>query len=677
LEALEASKQLAYEATEQPAAEVVDDDQIYEGDELFSESIVSATTDLITAISDQNAARTRGDVDGPLSRPVSRLAEARDQLVEAEAAASRERAEEIELRWQNKRNWCAIRVQSIFRGFRARWMFIILKAQRAEELIAERKRRYHETRIQRGHRYVGEPRGAAMSPWPTSRPSSPVGFATRRFRTRIGAGDDAMENSLPTPWGYVSRVSGALTGLTAVLKENEDRQREEESDEEEVDTVSLAFDTTKLLAELKEQKDEEVSPMMSPAKSQGEPVPTLEEEDDLDLLVMATNQPAKAKKKQRQAQPRPPAEKGPSKYKALAKASATQAAGIASRSPGKPSPQPAEPEIEPPALSSTPTPGPRSADETLPEEVNYALPDVEVTSETSSHGPLWCKHEGQPTSPTCFNEFRRAIESLRNAVQETFADTGPAPPQKGQEVKDLVQKEYLEACSVWHVKPNSKVLATIAHAKVLFTDCDVLKPFTTAYDFSGAHLGDRGAICVLLAMARDVSCSNLSLHKCALHNASAPLIAEFLKLHPSLVQIDLSSNAFSFHAGQLFLQALGKRERPRGSLHDLAAATVCVNLGDTALSTKVQHTSTAPCGILWGKHGRLAPSEYGKLIDELKDTRRVRYDHIDHFDEVSTTAMTLSQNRAFGPKLSEQVRNARGYQSSPKAKGTMVRQTCA
>merc|ERR1719161_1452401 len=124
----------------------------------------------------------------------------------------------------------------------------------------------------------------------------------------------------------------------------------------------------------------------------------------------------------------------------------------------------------------------------------------------------------------------------------------------------------------------------IQGAKVLSSDASPTRPFTTTYDFSGTHIGDRGVICVLLALARDVCCSFVSLEKCALHNACAPLIAEFLKLHPSLVQVDLYSNAFSFHAGELFLKALEKRQRPRGSLHDLSAATVCVNLGETSLS---------------------------------------------------------------------------------------------
>jgi hypothetical protein len=627
LDALEASKQLAYEATE-PAEETLEIEQDLEGDALlFSGSIVSATADLIAAISDQKAARPRGNVDGPESRPVSRLAEARDNLLDAEATAAKDRAEEIERMENNKRNRCATCIARIFRGFKARQQMMERRRQRDEELIAERVRRYHETRIPRSHRYVGVPR-ASLSPWPTSRPSSPGGFASRARSRRTVASpdpDELAQQQAQTHWKLISGVKNAQ-GINILLNtETERRTSQAEDSEEEEGVESMAFDTTKLLAELKQTEEEPTSPTVLPEV----------EEDDLDLLVAPTNQPVKKKKKERRTQPAT-SEKQPSKYKAMAKSKA----GVVKENISLKAPvHTAEPETEPPALSSTPTPG----QDAVEEEVEVASESSKVPSEVSSHGPLYLKNSESPLSPTCSTVYTRAVDALRSKVQEVFGNTTASPPDKAQDIKDLVEKAYLDACSEWHVKPNSKAVTRIRNAKALFTDANVMRPFITTYDFNGAHLGDRGVICVLLALAHDVCCSNVSLEKCGLHNASAPLIAEFLKLHPSLLQVDLFSNGFSFHAGQLFLRALAKRERPRGSLHDLAAATVCVNLGETALSTTAP--TGRPCGVLWGKHGRFAPSEYGKLIDELKGTHRVRYDHVNEFGELPPSP-TAAQKRA-------------------------------
>lgn len=290
--------------------------------------------------------------------------------------------------------------------------------------------------------------------------------------------------------------------------------------------------------------------------------------------------------------------------------------------------QAAEPETEPPALSGTPT----GKDAGRKDAKDAETEEVEVASEGgSSHGPLYLKTGDVPLFPPCTNIYQQAIDALRNTVENTFAYPGVI--DKAVDIREMVTNSYLHACSQWHVKPNSKAVATIQNSKIVFTDANPTRPFVCTYDFTGAHLGDRGVICVLMALARDVCCTNVSLEKCGLHNACAPLLAEFLKVHPSLVQVDLSSNGFSFHAGQLLLRALGKRERPRGSLHDLASFQVCVNLGETAL-TKPDFSMGTPCGVLWGRHGRFAPSEYGKLIEDLKDTHRVRYDHVTDFRKV-------------------------------------------
>merc|ERR1719412_3114093 len=103
----------------------------------------------------------------------------------------------------------------------------------------------------------------------------------------------------------------------------------------------------------------------------------------------------------------------------------------------------------------------------------------------------------------------------------------------------MVHDRYLESCKKWHVKPNSQALVRIRSADVSI-GLDG-KPSST-YDFGMAHLGDRGVVCALHALARDPRCAVVSFRECNLHANAAPVMAVFLELHPRLTHADLADN---------------------------------------------------------------------------------------------------------------------------------------
>merc|ERR1719387_3429445 len=159
----------------------------------------------------------------------------------------------------------------------------VRRRRRAEELVAERVRRYHETRIPRSHRYVGVPR--AVSTCPSSRPNSPGdGLKARSRRTRTSPDpDEEAREKAKGHWATVSGVKNAAGMMDHLLFMKKEEPAEEE---EEEDDQNVAFDTTQLLAELKKTEDSPTSPIDAGVS----PEP---EEDDLDLLVMTTDQPIK------------------------------------------------------------------------------------------------------------------------------------------------------------------------------------------------------------------------------------------------------------------------------------------------------------------------------------------------------------------------------------------------
>eukprot|EP00928_Gymnodinium_smaydae_P040530 TRINITY_DN27476_c0_g1_i2.p1 TRINITY_DN27476_c0_g1~~TRINITY_DN27476_c0_g1_i2.p1 ORF type:complete len:756 (+),score=121.07 TRINITY_DN27476_c0_g1_i2:58-2268(+) len=198
-------------------------------------------------------------------------------------------------------------------------------------------------------------------------------------------------------------------------------------------------------------------------------------------------------------------------------------------------------------------------------------------------------------------------------------------------VNGVVRKQYIEECKKMGVKPNSKVLDNIEPTN----DDNNLHH----YDFTDAHVGDRGIICLLLSLSHDPYCCGLSLQSCGLRGASAVYVACFLELHPRLSYFNLSNNSFSFDAGELILEALTRRSRGqsfdtvyKGLLSrtktEVKLRELCVNLAGTPLAW--DHggmTVGPPCGTLWAgnseRYGNTAPSGYRKLQELLEGTRHV------------------------------------------------------
>jgi len=191
-----------------------------------------------------------------------------------------------------------------------------------------------------------------------------------------------------------------------------------------------------------------------------------------------------------------------------------------------------------------------------------------------------------------------------------------------------LQRTYINVCMSHSVKPNSKVLFSltapcvehspeprysvphenegsavsdglgtaataprVAPGSILMTPsscCSLSGSFLkdgffcdrgwTCYDFSGAHLGDRGVVPVLLALAQDPRLGRVRLSNCALRGASAAVLADFVRDTPMLKSVDLSGNCLSLEAGTLLAGALEERQRH--------ASPVEVNLTDTALAPR-------------------------------------------------------------------------------------------
>lgn len=217
-----------------------------------------------------------------------------------------------------------------------------------------------------------------------------------------------------------------------------------------------------------------------------------------------------------------------------------------------------------------------------------------------------------------------AAMSMRDVLQAL--PWPPKIPSQGQEreIFFAVRERYLLSCAFWHVKPNSQALRNIASAKVADPLAAEGAP-DTSYDFVRAHLGDRGVVCVLSALAHDPRCASVSLAECGLTGASAPVVACFLEYHPRVRECSLSKNGFSFEAGEVLLSALTRREQ-RG------LEKVSVDLGGTFLAWgRDGQTVGPPCGSLWATGAgsataaKFAPSSYETLRSKLDGTHRVTY----------------------------------------------------
>mmetsp|Transcript_93507 Transcript_93507/g.242038 ORF Transcript_93507/g.242038 Transcript_93507/m.242038 type:complete len:972 (+) Transcript_93507:56-2971(+) len=234
--------------------------------------------------------------------------------------------------------------------------------------------------------------------------------------------------------------------------------------------------------------------------------------------------------------------------------------------------------------------------------------------------------------------LRRIFDELRQRAWT------PSSGEGHTSTGEFVTERYIHSCREWQVKPNSQALVRFGSAEAIGCRSSP----ANGYDFSTCHLGDRGAICVLHALAHDPRCSSLSLAACGLRRASAPSIGVFIEMHPGLSHLDLSQNNLSYDSGESLLEGLRKRagdEKPtaeaatdmRGSRRLTtkevfqARAAVSVNLGGTALAwDRAGLTVGPPAGSLWTSHGfrsaRFAPSGYEKLRGQLDETQRVVYE---------------------------------------------------
>merc|ERR1712039_677448 len=149
----------------------------------------------------------------------------------------------------------------------------------------------------------------------------------------------------------------------------------------------------------------------------------------------------------------------------------------------------------------------------------------------------------------------------------------------------VVQQFYLDACFARQVKPNSVAQAVLNAPSPIFR-----------IDFSGAHLGDRGVLPVLLALARVPTLAEVIFSNCALHMASVDALCDFVRFHGSLRRIDLRNNNFSSIAALAFVFALESRQRVVGSAKQSPA--VVVQLANTGLVSNCQ-PAPPPSSYSW------------------------------------------------------------------------------
>jgi len=226
--------------------------------------------------------------------------------------------------------------------------------------------------------------------------------------------------------------------------------------------------------------------------------------------------------------------------------------------------------------------------------------------------------------------------ALRTTLLRNVQDGDKYTREKdGVAVRESIRKVrecYISNCEHWHVKPNSLALTRFATAQV---DLGKEGLPEVSYDFSTAHLGDRGAFCVLYALAHDPYCVEVSVRACGLRGPSAVPMAAFLEMHPCLRHADLAENLFSYESGTVILEALTGRSKGRSpegwnspqGWRKLPAVTV--DLSGTALAwDRGGLTCGPPSGNLWAGHGernaKFAPAGYEKLRSKLDGTKKIQ-----------------------------------------------------
>lgn len=236
-------------------------------------------------------------------------------------------------------------------------------------------------------------------------------------------------------------------------------------------------------------------------------------------------------------------------------------------------------------------------------------------------------HEGEMKGGIFFSQSTAALrgEMYRLFTQQPDLWQGKASDKEFMaQVLITVRERYARHCSFWRVKPNSRAISCIEGAEIQpaakTTD---QKELRTHYNFSTCNLGDRGTVCVLLALAHDPFVGRVSLRGCGLRQACAPVLAEFVKLHPNLEDVDLEDNNIGYAAGNLLMSALRRRER-RSSIHSFISTEVNLNLATTPLSFgRCGGPPEPPCGFIDTK--TCSAEKYKILQKNLDDTGRVRF----------------------------------------------------
>lgn len=159
-----------------------------------------------------------------------------------------------------------------------------------------------------------------------------------------------------------------------------------------------------------------------------------------------------------------------------------------------------------------------------------------------------------------FTQSEEAVVLLRTAFAKQIDKHNLGSTRNLEvDVAEQVRSKYLECCELWNAKPNSQVLTSLQNARPTWADDGI----EIGYNFENAHLGDRGGVCLLNALALDPRISSLSLRSCCLRGGCGPVIALFIELHPKLREIDLSRNSLSYEFGELLLEALDRRAHSR------------------------------------------------------------------------------------------------------------------
>jgi len=633
---------------------------------------------------------------------VSRLLKARDVLENAEVAAEDAKREADRLRIEALRLWSAGKLQSWFRGFMARSRLHICIAEHIQRGRAEERRIWNALRRPRPVRMIADLQAQAVAAAAArqaakekekrgSQSSSTASKGIRRSKSGLHSrsssarGGRQPEASPNLQWLEAELTSGLYSSSTEPSDDESDR---DEDGIIKLDGMSEAgnseLSVTSLRARLL-QESGQVSPTSDDIPSRSPSSPHSRSISPSSLggkksprgasdIPWTYKQVAKFQAERQHAmeiEAKPPAEQMSHK---LRRAGAVCFEDSSTPADGEKNSDAAESPAKPP--------------EKPPEKADLPWKCLNCRNVCSAPAKA-CKYCGRRQKTAMLDNFsrkqRQTIDILREALllcrknlcldipagefedscgmrsQPSCGDPSGNQGSSVQFVRDArdwdeilrhPREKYMESCALWHVKPNSHVIAQLDLVKGSEATKWLDK---VSYDFANAHLGDRGVLCVLRALAEDSRCNTICFRGCGLSGASAPAVAVFLELHPMLQHADLSHNSFSHEAGEHLLSALLRRLRgwtpseltgtsvfPEWNQGSLAVDAVLprlpgvtVDLGGTALAwDRGGLTVGPPCGVMWAGHGvsrtRFAPSGYEKLRGRLDGTQRIVYEGHPH-----------------------------------------------